>query len=72
MSFGFITSAIVTSAEELCPDSFIDDAAICECSSITPAVRCLLVPSISFDPLLFARFFPISTITPFETATSVF
>ena len=72
MSFGFITSCMETSADELCPDSLIDDAAICECSSTIPDVKCLFVPSISIELLVFLRFCPISAISPSENATSVF
>ena len=62
---------MVTSAVELCPASLTDDVAICECSSIIPAVKCLPVPSIilALDAL---RFLPILEILPFLINTSVF
>ena len=45
---------------------------MCECSSIIPAVKCLFVPSISNELLLFSKFFPIDAIRPLLIATSVF
>jgi len=51
MSLGFTTSSIVTSAVELWPDSFTADVAICECSSIIPAVKYFPDPLITLAPL---------------------
>ena len=48
----------------------MDAAAICECSSMIPAVKCLPVPSIIFAEAS-DKFFPIAAIFPFFTSTSV-
>ena len=70
-SSGSITSAILVSAVTLCEHSLIPpEAAICECSSIMPAVKCLPVPSITFADASF-KSFPTATIFPFFTSTSV-
>ena len=71
MSSGFITSSIVTSAEEFCPPSLILDAPICECSSITPLVRCLPVPSITRAPGA-SPIVPTALIFPLTTQTLAF
>ena len=71
ISSGLITSSIVTSAEEFCPPSLILDAPICECSSITPLVRCLPVPSITRDPGALS-IVPTALILPFTTHTLAF
>ena len=65
-----MTSNMLTSAEELCPPSFIEAAAICECSSIIPGVKCLPLASITFAPDAF-KFFPIASIFPSLTIRSV-
>uniref|UniRef100_A0AB33KS58 Uncharacterized protein n=1 Tax=Tenacibaculum sp. Pbs-1 TaxID=3238748 RepID=A0AB33KS58_9FLAO len=65
-----ITSSIVTSAVELCPDSFTAEVAICECSSIIPAVTYLPVPSITFAPIE-DKLVPILAILPSLINTSV-
>ena len=70
MSLSSITSKILTSAEELCPPSLIEAAAICECSSIIPGVRCLPLASITKAPDAF-KFSPIALIFPSFTIRSV-
>ena len=62
---------MVTSAEEFCAPSFIEEAAICECSSTIPAVKCLPVPSITVALLDF-KSLPIFEILPSSNKTSVF
>ena len=70
MSSGFITSSIDTSADEFCPDSFTEEVAICECSSIIPEVKCLPVASITIA-FLSVNEVPILAIFPFLIKTSV-
>ena len=70
ISSEFTTSSIVTSADEFCPPSFTPfEMAICECSSIIPAVKCFPVASITFP--FWGKFFPILMIFPFSIKTSV-
>jgi hypothetical protein len=71
MSVGSTTSSMVTSADEFWPPSLIADAAICECSSTIPAVKCLPVPSISMAFLSF-KSLPIFAIFPSFKRISVF
>jgi len=71
ISSGLITSSIVTSAVELCPDSLTAEVAICACSSIIPAVTYLLVASIILA-FLALMFLPILAIVPFFNKISVF
>ena len=61
---------MLTSAEEFWPPSLMLDAAICECSSITPEVKCFPVAlTISAFPV--DKLIPIFSILPFLTKTSV-
>ena len=62
---------MVTSADEFCPPSFTPfEMAMCECSSMIPAVKCFPVPSTTFAPVD-GKFLPIFTIFPFWINTSV-
>ena len=71
MSSGFKLSAIRASEVTDCPPSLIDIAAICECSSIIPALKCLPVPSTTVA-VASLKFFPIFAILPALSNTSVF
>ena len=71
MSSGFKLSPILTSEVTDCAPSLIEEAAICECSSIIPAVTCLPVPSITRAPAS-DRFLPTLAILPSLINTSVF
>lgn len=72
MSSELMISPILTSAETDCAPSLIPPVpAICECSSIKPAVICLPVASITLaEPA--AKFLPTALIFPPSKSTSAF
>lgn len=59
-----------TSAELDCPPSLMETRAMCECSSMIPAVRCLPAPSMT-RALGAEMFLAMRVILPFSTNTSV-
>ena len=71
MSSGLRLSAILTSEVTDCPPSLIDEAAICECSSMIPAERCLPVASTILADASCSDL-PTCAIFPSFTSTSVF